>query len=126
MKKLLLVNSRNIIPSVHSDYSDKVEIIDNKELLSKTLTDYLSKFEEIFMFFNKENIDFYSLTAFIRINEVYINQFTVVIDASEFDENDHDTLDSVIENLSDYVKCLIADDKEDLRKMVFGLIAKYL
>ena len=124
--KLLLVNSENIISSVHPDYADKIEMITNKELLSNTLTDYIGKFEEIFMFFNKSNIDFYSLAAFIRLNDKYVHHFTVVIDASDFTEDDNDTLDAVIETLSDHVKCLIADDITDLKKMVMGLISKYL
>lgn len=129
MKQLLLINADEILKDSEG-YTyllehPNVRIIQDKEFVKQSESNVINSDTEVFMFFNKASIDFKSILAFIKAN-TNTDDFTVIIDASEFDEEDHDALDSVMETLADYVKLLIADDAKDLRRLVIGLISKYL
>lgn len=70
-------------------------------------------FDKIIFILSKDNVDFKSGIDLIYSNVLY-NDVLVIIDASNFTDEENLKFDSVIEYLSDYVDILISDDQSDI------------
>jgi len=76
------------------------------------------EFHKILFIFNKKNVDFSAVLKFISSVKNCSSEVFVLIDASEFTEEDNERVDEIIQTLSDYVTVLITDDQKDMDRFL--------
>ena len=114
-KNLLIAHGYEYFTPYKSTLSEGIEleeITDENVKISDVLK--TKDFFQILFIFNKKNVDFTSVLKFISTVRNYNSEVFVLIDASEFTEEDNERVDEIIETMSDYVTVLITDDKKDM------------
>ena len=62
------------------------------------------------------------LYFFTRTNDMFNEEFKLIIDGSYFDPEQNDILDSMMMDITDSIQTIICDDHNDLIKYLKGII----
>jgi hypothetical protein len=119
MNKPLLLNADYL-------FNDDHELRSVENLVFKTTNKYEEvlpllnnpEYGTVLYFMSKVNFDLEAIFQFVQWYQRNNYTLVLVIDASEFSEEDNFILDDVIESISDALPTFIHDDKDELKQFI--------
>ena len=124
MKKILLINATKLLQEINFNSANypNIDVFEDEDIFNKDIIELAKQHDEIYIFTDNENINFNMIYFFTRTNDMFNEEFKLIIDSSYFDPEQNDILDSMMMDITDSIQTIICDDHNDLIKYLKGII----
>ena len=124
MKKILLINATKLLQEINFNSANypNIDVFEDEDIFDKDIIELAKQHDEIYIFTDNENINFNMIYFFTRTNDMFNEEFKLIIDSSYFDPEQNDILDSMMMDITDSIQTIICDDHNDLIKYLKGII----
>lgn len=127
--KVTIINVYNSLATHVAGYLPE-DIISSKtneslKINAKYIVDKVNTQDLVIIYLNKETFNITSILSLLALSKKDVSKLCLIINTSDLTKEEEVLFDDIIEEVTDFISCIITDTYDDLDKIMVNYINNY-